>query len=329
MKRTFKPEEPFCLFIIILLCMLIPACGQTSGHAEATTVHAGRSTDTTPQGSRDASPVVLTPEAAGTVVYENEAASIDASNTQEGYIMVLYKGHSSKVKLQITTPKNIKYTYTLHGSQYETFPLTGSAGTYKLGVYEHVSGDQYSTALSQTIEVSEIDEFKPYLYPNQYVSFTADSRAVSLGSRLAEGAASDLDVVTGVYNYIIGNIAYDDKKAESALNGTLNGYLPSADDTLDSGKGICFDYAAVMAAMLRSQRIPTRLEVGNANTPTGVVYHAWVSTYLRDIGWVNGIIHFDGKSWELMDPTFGASNDEDSLKDFIGDGSHYITKYVY
>ena len=92
-----------------------------------------------------------------------------------------------------------------------------------------------------------------------------------------------------------------------------------------SGKGICFDYAALMAAMLRSQRIPTKLQVGYA----GEAYHAWISCYVDEIGWVDNMISFDGKDWSLMDPTLAANNDDDTVKDYIGDGSRYIIKYTY
>ena len=77
--------------------------------------------------------------------------------------------------------------------------------------------------------------------------------------------------------------------------------------------------------MLRSQNIPTRLEVGYA----GSAYHAWISTYITDVGWVNGIIQFDGVSWSLMDPTFAANSSEEELRSFIGDGSNYTLKYRY
>ena len=80
-----------------------------------------------------------------------------------------------------------------------------------------------------------------------------------------------------------------------------------------------------MTAMLRSQQIPTRMEVGYA----GTAYHAWISTYIEDVGWVNGIIEFDGTDWKLMDPTFATNSSSDSLKEFIGDGSNYTMKYKY
>ena len=84
---------------------------------------------------------------------------------------------------------------------------------------------------------------------------------------------------------------------------------------MKTGKGICFDYAALMTSMLRSQRIPTKLEVGYA----GETYHAWISTYVDDKGWVDDIIKFDGKDWQLMDPTLAASNDKESVKKYVND----------
>ena len=99
---------------------------------------------------------------------------------------------------------------------------------------------------------------------------------------------------------IISNITYDQELADS---GPVD-YVPEVDRALNTGKGICFDFAALMTSMLRSQGIPTKLEVGYS----GKVYHAWISVYLEETGWVDGIIQFDGQSWSLMDPTLAAGN---------------------
>lgn len=53
------------------------------------------------------------------------------------------------------------------------------------------------------------------------------------------------------------------------------------------------------------------------------------STYVDDAGWVDNIIEFDGKDWQLMDPTLAANNDQASVKEYVGDGSNYIVKYSY
>ena len=59
----------------------------------------------------------------------------------------------------------------------------------------------------------------------------------------------------------------------------------------------------------------------------GEEYHAWISIYIEDIGWINGIIEFDGSTWNLMDPTFASTSKSPS--DFITEDSKYLTKYVY
>ena len=80
-----------------------------------------------------------------------------------------------------------------------------------------------------------------------------------------------------------------------------------------------------MTAMLRTQRIPTRLEVGYS----GEIYHAWISCYLTEKGWVDNVIEFDGKNWSLMDPTLASNNGKGSVKKYVGDGSNYTVKYTY
>lgn len=308
------------ILLPILLCMSLVFCScgaenkQSGGNSA--TKQSESSQDT--KGSRDNTPVVLTGQADGTVTYGCESVTIDASHISEGYIMVSYTGTNEKVKLQITGPDEVVYTYDLHGD-YETFPLTAGSGSYTVGVFENIEGTSYSTLFTQTIDVKIDDEFGPYLYANQYVNFDGDSKVVEKAEELSKPCNDDLEVIEQVYNYMISNFTYDYDKAESVQSG----YLPDVDEIFEAQTGICFDYAAVMAAMLRSQRIPTRLEVGYA----GDVYHAWISTYIEEQGWVNGIIQFDGKNWELMDPTFASTSSKP--EDFITNTDEYITKFVY
>lgn len=298
--------------LIAIFCLLLGGCSGSSSASRKE--HSGPPRDSTPR--------VLTPSADGVTVYQNDFASIDASNTSQGYVMVKYNGTNEKVKLQITCPDQSCYTYLISDrGAYDTFPLTAGNGSYALQVLENVAGDTYTVSLAQSINVSIEDEFLPFLYPNQYVNFHTDSKAVSKGSDLAKDTYSDLDVVQNIYNYVIKNISYDTEKAQNVSYG----YVPDIDDTLSSKKGICFDYAALMASMLRSQNIPTKLEVGYS----GDAYHAWISTYIDDKGWVDDIIQFNGDTWQIMDPTLAATNDSAAVKKYIGDGSHYVVKYTY
>lgn len=270
---------------------------------------------------RTTSTEFLSPSASGTVLYGNEIISIDASNTSCGYVMVQYTGGADKVKLQITAPNGDVYSYNLATGSYETFPLSAGNGTYEIAVLEHAFDDMYAIAFSQSMEVAIADEFSPFLYPNQYVWFTPESKAVALGVELSENSSNDLDYIEQVYHYVTENITYDD---ELAANIQAD-YLPVIDSTLDSGKGICFDYASLMAALLRSQNIPTKLVVGYS----GDAYHAWISVYVSETGWIDNVIEFDGTNWSLMDPTLAANNSASSVKKYIGDGSNYTVKYSY
>ena len=298
--------------LIAIFCLLLGGCSGSSSASRKE--HSGP--------PRVSTPKVLTPSADGVTVYQNDFASIDASNTSQGYVMVKYNGTNEKVKLQITCPDQSCYTYLISDrGAYDTFPLTAGNGSYALQVLENVAGDTYTVSLTQSINVSIEDEFLHFLYPNQYLNFHTDSKAVSKGSDLAKDTYSDLDVVQNIYNYVIKNISYDTEKAQNVSYG----YVPDVDDTLSSKKGICFDYAALMTSMLRSQNIPTKLEVGYS----GDAYHAWISTYIDDKGWVDDIIQFDGDTWQIMDPTLAATNDSAAVKKYVGDGSHYVVKYTY
>lgn len=267
------------------------------------------------------------PQASGKVVYTsggNKDVTVDASNTSEGYVMVKYTGDSSeKLKVILTGPSGVKYTYNLSSKgDYETFILSDSSGQYSLGVYKNISGTKYSTLFSKSFKVSLKNEFAPFLRPNQYVNYNEKSQAVSVAASLVKDCQNDIEKVEKIYDYVIKNVTYDKQKAQTVQSG----YVPVVDEVLKSKKGICFDYAALMASMLRSQGIPAKLVTGY----TGSLYHAWISTYTEETGWVEGIIFFDGTTWRLMDPTFASSGkSSDAIMNYIGDGNNYKEKYLY
>ncbi len=274
-----------------------------------------------PTPVRDNTPVVLENTAPGSVTYGNSAVTIDASNTADGYFMARYEGSNQKVKLVLDGPDGRQYRFDMNNT-WQAFPLAAGSGSYTLGVYENVYDTSYTQAYSVSFDAAVTDEFTAFLRPNEYVDYTADSVAVQKGAELAEGAQSDLEVVERVYDFVMEHLAYDYDKADNVKSG----YLPNVDDIMASGTGICFDYASLMATMLRSQRIPTRLDIGWS----GDIYHAWVSVYLAESGWVNGIIQFDGTEWKRMDPTFADNgNQEDWIMEYIEKDSNYNTLLVY
>ena len=257
-------------------------------------------------------------------VEKNNYAAVDYSNLSEGYISVAYTaGGSQRIKVQITKSGGTTYTYNLNNTgTAETFPLTESDGSYTIKVFRNTTGNKYAQLLACTLDMKLRNEFLPFLYPNQYVNFNSDSKVVAKAEELCAGKTSDMDKLTAIYNYVVNNFTYDKELAATVQSG----YLPDVDKVLEAKKGICFDYAAVMSAMLRSQNIPCKLVVGYA----GTVYHAWVNVYIEGTGWIANAIFFDGENWTLMDPTFASSGHSSaSIMKYIGDGSNYTSKYAY
>ncbi len=267
---------------------------------------------------------VLNVSAPGTRAERNSSAVIDYSNAADGYVMVRWQaGGSDRIKVLVKGPSGTQYQYNLNtNGDYEAFPLSDGNGTYTVGVYKNISGTKYSTILTATLTAQLKDEFAPFIRPNQYVNYSADSEAVKKAEELCAGASDNLAKVESVYNYVVNNTTYDYDKARTVQSG----YLPDVDDTLRTGKGICFDYAALMSAMLRSQGVPVKLVVGY----TDGAYHAWISVWTEEDGWIEGKVYFNGTEWKLMDPTFASSgNSSDYIMAYIGNGENYTAKYLY
>ena len=264
----------------------------------------------------------LTTSAPGTLVKKNDKAVVDYSNTKDGYVMVQYTAQTDKrLKAQVKGPTTT-YTYNLTAGKWETFPLSDGNGSYQVVVYENISGTKYSSVLSLTTTVTLTDEFAPFLRPNQYVDYSVAPKTVAKAAELVKGINDPLKKVEAVYNFVVTNITYDRQKAATVQSG----YLPVLDTVLETKTGICFDYAALMAGMLRSQGIPCKLVVGYA----GSAYHAWISVWTEETGWLESTIYFDGQSWQRMDPTFASTGGQSaSIMKYIGDGKNYSVKYLY
>lgn len=222
------------------------------------------------------------PEATGDKVYQKSGTTVDASHADQGYVMVKHKKSSKKLKLRVTHGKKT-LTYDLNREgKYEAFPLQMGDGSYRFQVFSQVGGKTYSAVSSLSFKVKIEDETLPYLYANQYVNFNADTKAVAEANTLCANLKSDAEKADAVYQYVLSHIVYDYMRALTASNE----YLPDLDEVMTNGRGICFDVASLMACMLRSQNVPTKLVIGYADRQ----YHAW-----------NDVL-IDGK-WKRYDAT--------------------------
>ena len=305
MKRKWKRYMAAFLLVAVLA-----SCGITAAVAGTASAPA-------------ASGTMLLPEASGTQVKKNSRAEIDYSNTKNGYVMVrVTDKKAKKLKVQVKS-KNTTYTYNLAADgQWDTYPLSEGDGNYQVTIYENLSGTKYSTLLSVSTKVTLADQFEPFLRPNQYVDYASAPNTVAKAKELTAGKKDNMEKVAAVYDYVVKNLTYDYKQAASVQSG----YVPVLDTVLAKKSGICFDYAALMTGMLRSQGVPCKLVVGYA----GTTYHAWISVYSDETGWVEGAIYFNGTIWKRMDPTFASTGRQSkSIMEYIGNDQNYTSKYLY
>lgn len=237
------------------------------------------------------------------VLSDGSVASVDLSNANSGYIgCQLLNDPGVKVKL-IVEKDDKKYTYDIDTSDMVGIPLSCGNGTYSIRIAQNIEGTSYSIIASTSFDVEMDDERSPFLYPNKIVNYHKDSKIVEISMDVVKGDTNDLERVEHIYKYVLENLDYDDEKAEEADNQYM---IPDLDEILESKKGICFDYASLMAAMCRIQGIPCRVVVG----ATDIEYHAWCEIYLKGKGWINPKVYFKSKKWSIVDPTF-ADSDQD------------------
>lgn len=259
-----------------------------------------KTAQTSASGAEETKPLLL-PEASGIVTYEGAGVTIDASHTDQGYVMIRCEPSEKRLKARIATSAQTYYYDLPGGEAYSVYPLQMGDGAYTVRVMEQVEDDLYALRYGVEIDVKLADETIPFLYPNQYVWYDANSATVQKARELARGMTDQSEIAKAFYKFVVKHMTYDNELAKTVEKG----YLPSADASLASGKGICFDYAALLAVMLRSEGIPTRVLIGTV-TPENL-YHAWNSVFL------------EGK-WVWMDPTLDGTFHRES---------DYITERVY
>ncbi len=300
--------------LIVVLSVLLAACGGGGGAAPS-------GTDTKPS---DDGSVYEAPEFRDVAFDEgsaegNSEVMVDLSHCDDGYFAV-YCTCDAKIKLQVFKGDET-YTYDVVTDKEQIYPFQLGNGSYTIKVMKNIVDTKYSELYVTFADVNIEDEFDPFLRPSQYADYEKSSECVAKAAELAASSSDANDFITNVYSYVCDNITYDKEKAA----GIKPGYIPVPDETLKTGKGICFDYASLTASMLRSQGIPTKIIFGYVGD-SGDLYHAWNMFYTEESGWVAVEFEVSQDEWNRLDLTFSA-NGADSK--YIGDGSNYLDVYQY
>ena len=226
-------------------------------------------------------------------------ATIDFGNATQGYVMIKHEKTDIKLRVRISMGAT-EYTYVLNGQNaFEVFPLQMGSGKYRIQVLSRGVRNYYTAVASKTLEVDMADPNIAYLYPNQYVNYSESSKAVAKAAELCEGLQTDREKFRAIYNFCSRRIIYNFQLALAPSRE----HRVDVDKVLAERKGICLDYAVLMACMLRSQGIPAQVVIGHADG----AYHAWNKVLL------------EGK-WYRCDATYAATS---GIADVYQEERHY------
>lgn len=213
------------------------------------------------------------------------ASSYDVSLLDNKIIKVASSQYGSDMRIMVEKG-NDKYYYSLNNPE-EELPVQLGDGSYSVKVLKKIEGNKYKVVEKSNLNIknSSIDVF---LSSSQPVYWDGIKSISELAKELTKDSNSDKEKVEAVYQYIIMNIKYDNNK----INTISTDYVPDLEKILKDKNGICYDYAALFAGLLRSQGIYTKLIKGYKNDMKE--YHAWNEVLL------------DGK-WVIIDTTYDAA----------------------
>ena len=304
-----------CLFVCAVF-VILTACGGGGGSAEPSAESGA--------AAEESGEKYEVPKFKGASFHEDEAEGndevlVDTSRSSKGFFG-LHCTSDKKIKVQVFKDDDV-YTYDVVTGKDQIYPFQLGDGSYTIKVMKNIADTKYSELYATSVDVSLDNEFEPFLRPNQYAEYTEDSDCVKRAAELAAQAGDSNEFITNVFDYVCDSIKYDKKKAETVQSG----YIPDPDETMETGKGICIDYASLAASMLRSQGIPTKIIFGYVGED-GELYHAWNMYYTKESGWVTVEFEVNEGEWNRLDLTFSA-NGTDS--EFIGDGSNYMDVFQF
>lgn len=204
---------------------------------------------------------------------------VDTGGLNKGVVTVSYDSGGSKAKKVMIKKGEVKYVYDLKESS--SLPFQSGNGEYEVSVLENISGNKYRIVYKKNVTLNISDSRIVYLQSVQPVNWNADMKAVRKAGELTAGLKNDREKAEAVYNYVVNTLSYDNEK----IGELSTDYVPSVEAVFAGSKGICYDYAVLTAAMLRSIGIPAKLVMGYKDDIEA--YHAWNQVYIKESGkWI-------------------------------------------
>ena len=199
------------------------------------------------------------------------ADSATIENANDGTVKLVYNNdNDARVKLLVQLTGGTQYKYDIPKG--------------------NISGTKY--AVVQTVSVTQrlSSDNDAFLSSNLIIDWNTTNEAIKKAQELARKGGSKK--IKYIYDFVVKNYSYDYDKANNINEiAKYSQYIPNIKKIYTDKKGICYDYSVLLASMLRSVGVPTKVVTGY--TVNATVYHAWNNVY-------------DNSKWNVVDATYDA-----------------------
>lgn len=220
------------------------------------------------------------------IVYETDFAL--------GTLSLKATGTEKDIYVQLMND-DIVYGYRVLANRWATIPLNMGDGEYRLSVLVYVTPTKGMPVGNSTFHVNLDNPMAPWLNPSRIVNWTAEMELVEVAASLGS-AGEQKAMAKAICAYIAENYSYD-----HTIDSLPSAYVPDLESITQDKSGICYDFAALYAAMCRSQGIPCRLVMGYTDYIANA-YHAWCEVYVEG-------------QWLTVDPTYSIAKGKAAFLD--------------
>lgn len=226
-------------------------------------------------------------------IQENGVLLEIASTKAQGKVQLV--GKTEKEKIKIMVDKDNKQTWydvkPVNGMFQEEIWLTQGKGTYAVAVMVHEYDRKYSYGPKVMVENTET--LNKFLVPAKHIESSND-KIIALAKEITKDKENHRDQAKAVYDWVTSNIDYDYEKYGKHRHADYDNEY-GAVHTLETRQGVCYDFAALTAALGRAAGLQVKVIKGEGISGEFRGLHAW-----------NEIYSIEEKQWIHVDTTFGA-----------------------
>ena len=240
---------------------------------------------------------------------KENGVTVEIDSAKEGKVQLI--GETEKEKIKIMVAKGNQQTWhdveLVNGKFQKEIWLTEGKGTYTVSVMVNEYEKKYSYGPKVTIENDEA--INKYQVPTKHVE-SNDKAIVSLAQEIIKDKVTDDEKARAIYQWVAQNIHYDyEKYAKHQKSDYNNDY--GAITTLQTQKGVCYDYATLTAALGRAAGLQVKVIKGQGISQGFQGLHAWNEIYISE----------DDK-WVKLDTTFAATTGKNNFDNTNFDEKH-------